>query len=88
MLQKIHVFLDSSFYDGFDLVADPGRIFPDIFRTWKGMDLEVQKIPEKILQGPSRVSNHVKNIIKKTHVLFARLSSSAGLLEITCYHHT
>ena len=40
MLQQRHVVCDSSFDDGFDVVANPGRIFPDIFRTGMGMDWE------------------------------------------------
>ena len=83
MLQQRHVVCDSSFDGGFDMVADPGRIFPDIFRTSYSNPIQVQKKSGKILTRSTTKSKPSSSDESQTHDFAATLSSSPGLLKIS-----
>ena len=83
MLQQRHVVCDSSFDDGVDVVANPGWIFPDIFRTFYSNPNQVQIKSGKFLTRSLTESKPSSCDESQTHVFAVTLSSVSGLLKIS-----
>ena len=65
------------------MVADPGLIFLDVFRTFYSNPIQVRKKSGKILTKSATKSKPSSSNETKTHVFAATLSSVSGLLKIS-----